>query len=301
MKLGINAAFAACRYPEPEVWLKIVGETLGLRYVQFFSDLIDPKVEKKTKERLRRNTKNAAKKYKVLIHSLFTGTAPHWSHFLLHPDEGMRKDAVGWWENYIHMAPFLGAKAVGSFLGSFSVSDSENPKRKKFLTEELVKTWRHFSSLAKDEGLEYLMFEPMSVPREMPCTISETEKLYERLNEKMAIPTKLCIDVGHGASVSGTGKDRDPYAWIKRFGSRTAVIHLQQTDKKSSRHWPFTKRYNKVGIIRGEKVLEAIGKSGAREILLVIEVFHSFFEPAEYQVLDDLKESVDYWRRWIKR
>ena len=43
MKLGINAAFAACRYPEPEIWLKIVGETLGLRYVQFFSDLIDPK------------------------------------------------------------------------------------------------------------------------------------------------------------------------------------------------------------------------------------------------------------------
>jgi len=143
------------------------------------------------------------------------------------------------------------------------------------------------------------MFEPMSVPREMPCTISETEKLYERLNEKMAIPTKLCIDVGHGAFVSGTKKDRDPYAWIKRFGSRTAVIHIQQTDKKSSKHWPFTKKYNKIGIIKGEKVLEAIGKSGAREILLVIEVFHSFFEPAEYKVLDDLKESIDYWRRYI--
>ncbi len=301
IKLGMNAAFAACRYPEPEAWLKIVGETLNLRYTQFFSDLIDPKVEEKTKKRLCLRTKRAAKRYNVTIHSLFTGTAPHWSHFLLHPDKGMRKDANLWWEKYIKMAPLLGAKAVGSFLGSFSAKDSQNSKRKKQLTEELIKTWCHFAHLAKKEGLEYLMFEPMSVPREMPCTIKETEELYERLNEKSALPIKLCLDVGHGAAISGTKKDRDPYAWIKHFGSRTAVIHIQQTDRKSSKHWPFTKKYNRIGIIDGQRTVEAIKASGAKEILLVIEVFHSFFEPMEYKVLDDLKESVDYWRKWIKK
>ena len=300
IRLGINAAFAACRYPEPEVWLKIVGEELNLRYVQFFSDLIDPKVEEKTKKKLCRQTKKAARKYKVAIHSLFTGTAPHWSHFLLHPDKGMRKDAIGWWENYIKMAPLLGAKAIGSFLGSFSVRDSQNPKRKKELTEELIRTWHHFARLAKKEGLEYLMFEPMSVPREMPCTIRKAEKLYRKLNQNAVLPTKLCLDVGHGAAISGTKEDKDPYAWIKHLGSRSAVIHIQQTDGKSSKHWPFTKKYNKIGIIKAEKVLEAIEKSGAREILLVIEVFHSFFEPAEYKILDDLKESVNYWRRCAK-
>ena len=53
-------------------------------------------------------------------------------------------------------------------------------------------------------------------------------------------------------------------------------------------------------MIKAEKLLEAIEKSGVREVLLVIEVFHSFFEPAEYEVLDDLKESVAYWKRWLK-
>jgi len=301
IKLGMNASFAVGRYPEPEVWLKIVGETLNLRYAQFFSDLIDPKVEKKTKRRLCLRTRRAAKRYNVTIHSLFSGTVPHWSHFLLHPDKGMRKDAVGWWKNYIRMAPFLGAKAVGSFFGAFSFRDLQNSKKKRELTEEVIKTWHHFSRLARNEGLEYLMFEPMSVPRETPCTISETEELYERLNEKAALPIKLCIDIGHGAAISGTKRDRDPYAWIEHFGSRTAVIHIQQTDRKSSKHWPFTKKYNRIGVIDAKKVLEAIKASGAKEILLVIEVFHSFFEPAEDEVLDDLKESVDYWRKWIKR
>ncbi len=194
------------------------------------------------------------------------------------------------------MAPLLGAKAVGSFLGSFSGKDSQNSKRKKELTQELVKTWHHFAYLAKKQGLEYLMFEPMSVPREMPCTIKETEELYERLNEKSALPIKLCIDIGHGATISGTKEDKDPCAWIEHFGSRTAVIHIQQTDGKSSKHWPFTEKYNKIGIIKGEEILKAIEASGANELLLVIEVFCPFFEPAEYEVLDDLKESVDKYK-----
>lgn len=300
IKLGMNACFAVGRYPEPEIWLRIVGEELGLRYTQFFSDLIDPKVEEKVKRELCRQTREAARKYKVTMHSVFSGTAPHWCHFLLHPHEGMRKDAIRWWESYIRMTPLLRAKAVGSLLGSFSFRDWENPQRKEQLTQELMETWHHFSRLAKEEGLDYLMFEPMSVPREMPCTMAETEDLYERMNEGAALPIKLCMDIGHGAAVSGTPQDRDPYAWVRRFASRTPVIHIQQTDGKSSKHWPFTEEYNKRGIIEAPRVIEAIEDSGAEEVLLVIEVFHSFFEPMEYKVLDDLKISVDYWRRYIK-
>ena len=31
VKLGINAGFAINRFPEPHVWLQIVGEELGLK------------------------------------------------------------------------------------------------------------------------------------------------------------------------------------------------------------------------------------------------------------------------------
>ncbi len=298
--LGMNAAFAVGRYPEPEAWLEIVGKELDLRYAQFFSDLLDPKVEEPTRRRQCERLKAAAEKYRVTIHSLFSGTVPHWSHTLLHPDEGMRKDARRWWEEYIRMAPRMGVKAVGSFLGSFSLRDLADPKRKQSLTDELTATWEYLSGIAREEGLEYMMFEPMSVPREIPATMAETEELYERLNEVSRVPARLCLDIGHGAARSGTAEDNDPYAWIRRFGSRTEVIHLQQTDRVTSKHWPFTEEYNRKGIITAEKVLAAIGDSGAKEMLLVIEVFHSFFEPMENQVIDDLKVSVDYWRGFVK-
>lgn len=39
-KLGINAGLAINRFPE--VWLRIVGRELGLKYVQFVIDLLNP-------------------------------------------------------------------------------------------------------------------------------------------------------------------------------------------------------------------------------------------------------------------
>ncbi len=39
--LGINTGFAINRFPEPKVWLRIVGKELGLKYVQFVIDLLN--------------------------------------------------------------------------------------------------------------------------------------------------------------------------------------------------------------------------------------------------------------------
>ena len=41
-RLGINLGLTVNRYIEPEVWTKIVAEDLGLGYVQFVADLLDP-------------------------------------------------------------------------------------------------------------------------------------------------------------------------------------------------------------------------------------------------------------------
>ena len=298
--LGVNACFAVGRYPEPEEWLEITGKKLDLRYCQFFSDLIEPGIEENLKEKMCRRTREAAEKYKVRIHSNFTGTAPHWCHTMLHPDEDMRKDALVWWEKYFKMTPMLGANAVGSLLGTFSVRDAESPERIKFLTDEVMEKWHHLSKLAGDIGLDYIMFEPMSVKREPPSTIDETEELYERINKGASLPVKLCLDVGHGSMCSGKEEDRNPYAWMERFAGRAPVIHIQQTDGITSKHWPFTPEYNKRGIIEPGKVLEAISRSGAEEVLLVLEVFHSFFEPMDDRVIDDLMASVEYWRKFVK-
>lgn len=300
-KLGVNASFAVNRYPEPEEWIRIVREELGLGYAQFFADLIEPVIfSPRSRDILIEKTKKACERYNVKIHSVFSGTIVHWYNFLLHPEKSVRCDSIRWYENYIDLTARLGVEACGSLMGSFSFRDLNTPSRRKMLFKEIIDTWHHLARVAKQKGLSYIMFEPMSIQREIPCTISQTKELYERLNYGAELPIKLCMDVGHGAALSGKSVDRNPYAWLKELSHLTPVIHIQQTDGKTSKHWPFTPEFNKKGIIEPEKVIDAVNQSGAEEVLLVLEIFHSFFEPWDNEVIEANKKSVEYWRKFIK-
>ena len=75
---------------------------------------------------------------------------------------------------------------------------------------------------------------------------------------------------------------------------------MQQTVLHSSKHWPFTKEYNKEGIVQGEKVLEALDKAGVKDAFLMFEIGHREHYDTDFRVIEDLKESVDYWRGFVK-
>jgi len=103
--------------------------------------------------------------------------------------------------------------------------------------------------------------------------------------------------------------DGDTYAWLEELAGYSPIIHLQQTDGRSSPHWPFTAEYNKKGIIDGEKVLKAIYAAYSKgqspeyppkvdSIYLTIEVFFptaSRNENIKAQVI----ETVEYWRQFV--
>ncbi len=77
---------------------------------------------------------------------------------------------------------------------------------------------------------------------------------------------------------------------------RLPIIHLQQSDRSGDHHWPFTRPYNAQGMVRAEAVLQAIEPwlvSG--DVYLFLEPIHPF-EAEDALVLDELKESVAYWR-----
>jgi hypothetical protein len=75
--------------------------------------------------------------------------------------------------------------------------------------------WHYLSRLAKDIDLDYIMFEPMSIRREIPSTIAETEELYERINK--------------GAARSGKEEDRNPYAWVRTIRCQNSrVLHISE-------------------------------------------------------------------------
>ena len=100
-------------------------------------------------------------------------------------------------------------------------------------------------------------------------------------------------------------------AWVRRLGCYSPIVHLQQSDGKSSPHWPFSAEFNAKGVVRAEEVLRALVAAYAQEddptmppkcgeVVLTLEPFISTAGNT-FDLMDDLRESVAYWRKWIPR
>jgi D-erythrulose 1-phosphate 3-epimerase len=293
--LGINNCFACKRWPEPERWAQIVSDVLGLNLVQFSFDLLDPRTIEPTRMAQVDKIVEAVNKYNLELHSTFTGLAAYCFNMLSHPDKGMRLDALDWFQKAVDLSCRLGAKAIGGHLGALSTQDYADAGRRSYLAGELRESIHSLAKQAKNSMQEVLLWEPMPVNRERPSTVSDALELYEFVNQGSPLPVKYCLDLGHTCAFDNHGPDLDPYYWIKTLGKYSPVIHLQQSDGKGDHHWPFTKEYNQMGIVDRRKVINAIETSEAEEVYLVLEVIHAF-EANENKVLDELKESVDYWQ-----
>lgn len=294
-RLGINLGFAVNKYPEPEVWTKIVAEELGLHYVQFVADLLSPHVPEAYLKSQMDRIVTCKNHYGIGIESLFTSTFTRVNH-LMHPDEEMRKYWFETFQRYLEIGAKFGAKTFGSHFGILTFASYEDQKQREFLVEEGVKGWQKLSFYAKELGYDSLIFEPMSVPREMGNTIAGARALMDRVNSNCGVPMKICLDVGHAPHP----QERDPYQWIRELGSHAPVIHLQQTVLNRSNHSPFTPEHNKTGIITGEKVMEAVAASGLKDALFLFEISHREHYDTEFRIIQDLKESVHYWRPYIQ-
>lgn len=296
IKLGINNCFAVKRWPEPEEWCRIIAEELRLKYVQFSFDLLDPRVSQPARGKISKKTRKVAEDYGLEIHTTFFGLSLYSFNQLLSPDIGVRQDALHWCEEAVFMTTELEAKGTGGCLGSLSVRDLSTPSRKEYLTNELIESLQHLAQLAALESQQFLLWEPTPVAREICHTMEEAKSFHQEVNKNSAVPINFCLDVGHQCAVDAKGKDKDPYTWLKRFAALSPVVHIQQTDGKLDTHWPFTEEFNKKGIIKPKRVVEAIQESGADETFLFLEILHPF-EADEKKVLKDIKESVAYWKR----
>ncbi len=292
--LGINTGFAVNRYPEPEVWARIVAEELGLRTVQLVADLLNPFWPEAVIEAEMERILRAIDEYDIAVHSLMTGAFTRVNH-LMYPFPELRQAYVDWFKHFADLAVRLGAEAVGSHFGILSVRDVKDPRRYRERVDEGVRYWQELSHYARDVGLKYIYFETMSIPREMAHTIEEARTLRARVNEDAGVPLYFCLDVGHAPHPD----QRDPYLWLRELGADSRIVHLQQTERGHSRHWPFTPRYNAAGIIEPQRVLDTLAKSGAEEIFLAFEISHRERYEVEPRVVPDLRASVAYWRRFL--
>ncbi|THF77828.1 sugar phosphate isomerase/epimerase [Cohnella fermenti] len=296
LKLGINMGFASNKYVEPEVWTRIVGEELGLKYVQFVADLLnvflpEPIVRRQV-ERINEN----AQKYGIEITSSFLSSFTRVNHFM-NPDPEQRKVWLDWFKRFASVSREMGALSTGGHLGILTFHDYDDPLRRETIIREGIKHWQELSWYCKDIGMTHLIFEPMSVPRELANSVEETKELLERLNADAGIPIRLCLDVGHAPHPD----DRDPYRWLRELGAMSPIVHIQQTEKDHSRHWPFIEPYNEQGIIRPDKVIEALEQSGATDVELIFELYHREAWSSEFRIIEDHRQSVDYWRQYVRQ
>lgn len=107
-------------------------------------------------------------------------------------------------------------------------------------------------------------------------------------------------------------EDGDLYAWARRVGRYCPIVHLQQTDRKRSSHWPFTAEFNARGIVDPPRLLRALADSFAAEpegeyypppctrVCLTLEIFSATMDMPQ-DILSRLGESVAHWRQFVPR
>ena len=292
VQLGINTCFAVKRWPRPADWAPIVSDTLGLELVQVSLDLVDLVRSEDSIARDIDEHLQAAERYGLTIHSVFTGLAGYSSNLLLHPSAPERDAAERWYERAIEFAAQLGVESVGGHVGAYSVPDWADAERRSLLWEELKVRLGRLATMARSRGLKGFLVENLAARRE-PSTMSDIESLITEGDEEH-VPLQLCLDVGHMCVPETSGEERDPHAWLRRFGSRAAVIQIQQTDVFGDRHWPFTDEHDEAGRIEPSAVLETLGHFTTAP--LVFEVIPAFEAPDDAVILD-LVESVRRWRQ----
>ena len=295
--LAINTGFAVNRYPEAEDWCRVIRNA-GVRRVQFTADLLNPSlpdwiIEKKTKEIIASCRDNNLK-----ITSTFTGAFTRVNH-LAHSDPDIRSYWKEWFKRFADLTVSLGASTMGSHFGIFSMTDDRDPKLRALRRKQNIGAWHEIAEYAKTVGIKQIIWEPMSISREQGETISACKELQSDVNAGAQLPFFLCLDVDHGDISSSNKSDADPYAWLKEFASEAPFIHLKQSSADKGGHWPFTAKYNSVGRIKADKVLDILKKSARDGTELILELSFREREPADRSAPAALKDSVDYWRNFL--
>jgi len=122
---------------------------------------------------------------------------------------------------------------------------------------------------------------------------------------------RIMQDVEQNPHLFASPEDGSINNWVEKLACYSPIMHLQQSDGKSSPHWPFSPEYNAHGVIVPEKILKGIAASYEQkseagmpdkcsEIVLTLEPFIST-AGNNYDALEELQQSVAYWRQYIPR
>lgn len=313
---GINGCYLARRWENIENWIHITKKA-GYKYLEFDSDCLDPffSGDKKYQLRTAELVKKMAESEDLIITDYYTGVATHRFHGLSHSNQGVRDSMKKWMVEAMDIAIALGPRKIGGHFDAFSVEALADEQRYKRQLETTYETLLDVTKIGKEKGIEALYLEQMYTPSEIPWTLDQADEYLNRINsENTGCPVYLTVDVGHaaGGNYGLTGDSLYYEEWLKRFAAACEVIHLQQTTRDASMHWPFTKKYNESGDIELQSVIDCIIWSHENyhkqkwskfmqpsgQNILILEVIPSS-TLEESELINQLEESSNYLKKYI--
>ena len=302
-----NNGYTVQDHPEPEMWVRPLRKG-QLRHLEFYADHLDPivyaNVIKKRSDYFQA-TVDMLQQEGITVDSISTGRLCYLTNGLSHPYADMREEFLRWCEGLTELAEALGVKHIGGHFDYISLRDSE--KHPEEAVRRMLDGLLRLAELCAGRGIESIFLEQMYTPQLKPYTINEADHILEYLNERAAVRFDILVDTGHMALVprgdrNHTNRDKDPYIWLshKYPSVKKLWVHCQQTDREHTRHWPFTSRYNRLGYIAPDSIVQAALMSGCETIYLAFEVLYARGTPIT-QINGDMKVTGERFRRALHK
>ena len=200
-----------------------------------------------------------------------------------------------WWLRAVATAAEIGAPAVGGPLGALSAAEAADPAIRETRYAALLDEVAAASEAAAAEGLQALLIEPTPLPREIPSSVDEARRLATDLSNRLAVPIRWVIDVGHALYRPLYGEDVTLETWLDPLGEDVGLIHLQNHDYQSDAHWGWPAAQ---GVYDVAAFARTVARAGLTEVPVAIELFFPF-EMADEAVLASVRSTVRHCREAI--
>jgi sugar phosphate isomerase/epimerase len=341
--LALDNCFASKRWTAPLEWMQIAREC-DIHCLEASADTeCDPLyTPPDALADWRDAVLSATQATGVKVANLYSGHGTYATLGLAHPDKRVRDHIQHrWLEPMIDLARSLEA-GLGFFCHAFPQATLADPAKYAAAVNDLTRRLGELAGYAESEGLSSLSVEQMYTPHQIPWTIAGAEQIMREAFRQAGAPLYITLDSGHQVGQGhfqdsrfqhrGTEtteksqsadssiqtvqpymiaepEDGDLYAWLRRLGGYSPIIHLQQTDGTESKHKPFTAANNAKGIVEPRRVLQALYEAYSspapeglpprcESIYLTLELFSGTLDKPDY-ILKIIRESAAYWRQFI--
>ncbi|MCV2865089.1 sugar phosphate isomerase/epimerase family protein [Albidovulum sediminicola] len=293
--LSLNTNPLVNRFADPDDLIEVVARDLRIRDLQLTHEFINPSWPAHVIRRQTRQMQQACARTGVRVTSGMTGPYGRLNHFG-HPDAEVRRYYIDWFKTFAEITADLGGQSVGTQFAIFTYKDFDDPARREELIRIAIDGWAEVAQHAKDAGLSYVFWEPMSIGREFGETIEACLALQDRLTAAdMAIPMWMMADIDHGDVTSPNPDDYDPYAWARAVPKVSPIIHIKQSLMDKGGHRPFTADFNARGRIQPGPLLAAFREGGGEDNEICLELSFKEREPNDREVIPQIAESVAFW------